>query len=357
LNKKKILFVIPSLRAGGAERVISFLADNLDSKYFDCKLVIIGYVKDSVYKANNSSTIYLNKPRLIFSFFTLIKIIRNDRPDIVFSSISHVNLLMAVFSFFFLKVSFVAREASVLTAMMSFGSFKSKLSQKLISYLYPRFSKIICQSSDMKKDLLTNFFIPEENMVVINNPITNETKFVTKQPSIEKDLKFITVGRLSAEKGYQRILKGLANSNLSNFQYTVIGSGALKNQLLDLVSKLKIQDKVIFIEYTGEVLKYLSNSDFFLQGSFVEGFPNALLESLSVGTPAIAFNCPGGTKEILMHGVNGYLVSDEMEFMERIIEISSNPTIFNRKVVRESVISKFSAKEILKKYSELFLKM
>ena len=48
-----------------------------------------------------------------------------------------------------------------------------------------------------------------------------------------------------------------------------------------------------------KIIDYLSDSDFFIQGSYVEGFPNSVLESCSVGTPVIAFNCPGGTKEII----------------------------------------------------------
>jgi glycosyltransferase involved in cell wall biosynthesis len=88
-----------------------------------------------------------------------------------------------------------------------------------------------------------------------------------------------------------------------------------------------------------------------LQGSYSEGFPNALLESCVVGTPVIAFNVPGGTKEIIEDGVNGFLVKNENEFLEKL----NDNRIWDPEAIRESVVRKFSKEKILKQYENLFL--
>ena len=79
---------------------------------------------------------------------------------------------------------------------------------------------------------------------------------------------------------------------------------------MELVNKLDLSSKITHVPFTDKVPEYLKESDIFLQGSFVEGFPNALLESCAVGTPVIAFNALGGIDEIIQDGVNGFMVDN-----------------------------------------------
>src|SRR5690606_12672391 len=98
---KKILFILPSLAAGGAERVISFIAQNLDPKTFDVSLLIISRKSANAYALNeNLKTIYLGQSRVLNSVPLLFKNISNIKPDIVVSSISHLNTVLAFMSIF-----------------------------------------------------------------------------------------------------------------------------------------------------------------------------------------------------------------------------------------------------------------
>ncbi len=173
----------------------------------------------------------------------------------------------------------------------------------------------------------------------------------TEYPEI---IKFITIGRLSEVKGHERILKELAKVKNYSYLYTIIGSGPLELKIKDLAKELGVLDNIKFIPYTSEVLEYLSKSDYFIQGSYVEGFPNAVLESCSVGTPVIAFDCPGGTKEIIEDGVNGFLAITEDDFNKTLQSLNKIP-VFERAVVQASVLSKFSSQKIIKEYENLFL--
>ena len=124
-------------------------------------------------------------------------------------------------------------------------------------------------------------------------------------------------------------------------------------EIKDAIIRLGIQDKVNLIPYTSKVLELLSENDYFLQGSYVEGFPNALLESFTVGTPVLAFNAPGGTKEIVIQGVNGFIVENELEFRTVLSDLNKLKTI-DREIVKKSVSEKFEVNTIVKKYEELF---
>jgi glycosyltransferase involved in cell wall biosynthesis len=74
------------------------------------------------------------------------------------------------------------------------------------------------------------------------------------------------------------------------------------------------------------------------------------LESCAVGTPVIAFNAPGGTREIVEEGVNGYLVNDEKAFLNRLNNLES----FDPKKVSKSVNDKFAKSIVLKEYETFF---
>lgn len=352
-NKKKVLFILPSLKAGGAERVISYIASKMRTNIFEVKLIVLGFEKDTVYETGNLEVQYLEKERLVHSIIPLFKIVSKERPNVVVSTIGHVNMLMAVFSIFFRKIKFIGREASVMSTMSQFTNLNSKIIFGLTRLLYVRLAIIICQSEDMRHDFIKHYNLNPAKLLVINNPLTH-LPAVVENRSVKNELKFITIGRLSEEKGYLRIIEGLSKITNYDFTYTIIGSGPQEKLIKEKIKSLSLDKKVNFISYTSEVLNELSKQDFFLQGSFVEGFPNALLESCSVGTPVIAFEAPGGTKEIVDNGINGFLVKDEFEFSS-ILNDLEKLKYFNKKEVVASVAYKFDASNIINQYEKILL--
>ncbi len=350
--KSKILFILPSLGAGGAERVISFIAQNLDPHHFEVVLLVISNRSSNSYNLDGDlKVIYLNKSRVLSAIPHLFAAILKINPKIVVSCISHLNIVMALISLFFTKTKFIAREATVSGQRKESASFRGKLYSKFIKITYPNLDKIICQSLDMKNDLMSTFKIPETKIVIINNPITNDLneKYPKKNIDYKLPLKYITVGRLVTVKGHLRLLRILSKIPFE-FRYTIVGEGPMKTEIFDTIKQYGIDDKVNYISYTKDVTKYLIESDFFLQGSFVEGFPNAVLESCAVGTPVIAFNAPGGTKEIIENGVNGFMVDDENEFLEKLQEKHH----WDDTEIKNSVYRKFDKKIILNQYTDLF---
>ena len=354
MSKKKILFIIPSLKAGGAERVISFLAKNLNPNVFEIKLLVIGFKKDSVYSLDNLDVSFFNQDRMLNGIKPLFKFIKIHKPDIVFGSIRYVNILLGFYNLIFRNVRFVVRDASVMSTMLKFSKSKDQIPDFLVKFLYNHLDAIVCQSNDIKNDLINKLGIKDSKLITINNPITQIQQFSISKTEYSSKIKFITIGRLSEEKGHERILIGLSKVKNYSYSHTIIGSGPLELKIKDLAIELGIIDKIKFIPYTSEVLESLSKSDFFIQGSYVEGFPNAVLECCSVGTPVLAFDCPGGTKEIIENGINGFLAVNEDDFNKTLQNLNKIP-VFERDIVRASVLSKFSSQKIIKEYENLFL--
>jgi glycosyltransferase involved in cell wall biosynthesis len=354
-SKKKIIFILPSLKAGGSERVVSFIAKQLNTDIFDIKLIVIGFEKDTVYDVGSLNIQYLNKTRLLTGIKSLFAIIQKENPAIVVSSIGHINIIMGLFSLFFRKIKFIGREASVQSKMNEFSTVNSNIFNVLTRIFYPRLSIIICQSEDIRQDLINKLGINLSKLVVIHNPITNSETIKRNSHSNEK-IHFVTVGRLSEEKGYLRILKGLSNILNYDFHYTIIGSGPQLESIKEHSVKYNLTEKINIIQHTFKVLEEVARKDFFIQGSYVEGFPNALLESCSVGTPVIAFNAPGGTKEIVLNATNGFLVEDEREFASILNDIDTLKSISSDTVIA-SVSEKFKAAKIVKQYEELFIRI
>tara|TARA_B100000795_G_scaffold237672_1_gene198423 strand:+ start:534 stop:1613 length:1080 start_codon:yes stop_codon:yes gene_type:complete len=353
MNKKKILFIIPSLKAGGAERVISFLAKNLDQNIFKIKVAVVGFKKDAVYNLDDLDVTFFNQKRMLNGVIPLFKFIKIYKPEIVFGTIRHVNILLGFYNLIFKNVRFIVRESSVMSVRHSISNSKQQIPDFLVKFLYNKLDAIVCQSNDIKNDLIYELGIKDSKLITINNPITQ-----IKQLSISKNeylgkLRFITIGRLSEEKGYERILIGLSKIKNYIYSYTIIGSGPLESHIKNLALKLNIYEKIKFIPYTSNVLNHLSKSDFFIQGSYVEGFPNAVLESCSVGTPVLAFDCPGGTKEIIEDGINGFLSVTEEDF-NRTLQNLNKISVFKRPIVQESVLMKFSHQKIIGEYENLF---
>jgi glycosyltransferase involved in cell wall biosynthesis len=354
MDRKKILFIVPTLKAGGAERIIAFLAQHLNSTLFEVKLIVIGFKKDAIYDIQNIDVTFLNKARYFKAIPFLLQMIKREKSHIVFSSAGHINSTLGLFSLFFSKVKFIVRETNIVSVVNGFPQEKNRLLFFLMQQLYPFLDVIICQSNDMKTDLTQELAIDPSKVKVINNPII--TKIQTVKLKKKSDtIYFITVGRMSWIKGHLRILKVLSHLKY-DFQYTIIGTGLAKESLIiqNEVKRLNLSEKVCFIPFTPNVSSEIQQHDFFLQGSYVEGFPNALLESCSVGTPVLALEAPGGTKEIIQNGVNGYLIKNEAEMLSLLNNLELIQKIKTEDVIR-SVAKKFDKSNILNQYETLFL--
>jgi glycosyltransferase involved in cell wall biosynthesis len=220
---------------------------------------------------------------------------------------------------------------------------------------------VICNCLSVEKDLIENFCVPFEKTVVIPNPVDTERiralGLGAKRPYQDGRIDIISVGRLIQQKGYDLLLRGLkvAVSRVPEIQLTIVGEGPEETVLRKLARSLEIENNVTFAGGQGNPYPYISNADLFVSSSRWEGCPNVILESLACGTPVLAFDCPGGTGEIIRDGKNGWLVppGDEVALGNRMAVLVENGEY--RNVDRKRLLPRqFECRSVVDRYEALF---
>jgi glycosyltransferase involved in cell wall biosynthesis len=359
-SRRRVLFALSKFHKGGAEKNIHFLISKLCEEDFDVILVVfnadnIGYDLPSRVRLVNL------RSSLIGGVFKFVKYIYESKPDVVFSTVSYFNIYVAILRYFFPpKIIFIAREANILSMLnRDEGFIKGYLFGTLVARVFYKrgFDIYIAQTEKMKEDMITHFGIPHSRVFTVGNPIYSEAflKFnLDKSYTKEKRVyRFVTVGRLHAQKGIDRILESLSKID-EDFILDIYGLGPLESKLKFKCIELRIDDKVSFKGFELNVIDVLPNYDLFLLGSYYEGFPNVVLECGLVGLPVYSFYCSGCLEGILLDGINGFVEkSDSIDkYSQRLIKVSNYNWDIIR--IRELIDSKFSGEVIFNKYKQIF---
>ena len=358
-EKKKILFIVPSMRGGGAERIMSIILNYLDKKKFDPILVLLKkegpYLEDI---PKDIQIINLQVTRARYAIIKIFRIIKQVKPDIVFSTLGYLNILLAMIRPLLSKnIVFVARESNTVSVKNKQKKYPIFFNL-LYKIFYNNFDQIIAQSEYMKKDLIDNYNIMNDKIERIYNPV-NITKIgalANKEiTTLYKNNKFnlLTVGRLDYQKGYDLLIEAMIKLD-DRFHLTIVGEGKDKSKLKYLVESFDVKEKVTFVGFQSNPYVYMMHADLYILSSRYEGLPNVVLEANACGTPVVAFKCPGGTSEIIENGVNGFLC--ECGNIDGLVEKISKASLysFDKKEIKSSIQSKYDVHIIIKQYEKIF---
>ena len=353
MKKISIIFILPDLNAGGAERIVTTIANHLPREKFEPKILLLR--KEGAYLdilQNDVAIIDVKTERIRNSLLPILKEIRKEKPNIVFSGFGEVNAYISFFVKMFPKTKFIARETNVVSKHVT------RKDIRFFYKFYNNFHKIICQSDDMMNDLLENFNIKKEKLVKINNPvdfdfIESKLEESVKPESFKGDYKnIVAIGNLSARKGFDNLLKVFSHLKNEKILLHILGDGRDKELLHQMKSDLGL-DNVIFHGQQKNPYQYLKFADLFILSSRYEGFPNVLLEAGACGTYSLANNCPGGISEIIQPGINGEIANIENHelFAEKIKEVLQFTP--QKSKIKHSIESRFSKNIILRHYETL----
>lgn len=157
---------------------------------------------------------------------------------------------------------------------------------------------------------------------VINNPVTFDTNIKTA-PLTNK--KIITAGRLVYQKNHKSLINAwkIVNQKHPDWQLEIWGDGALKNELSKLINTLGLNNKVLLMGYTNDIISRMLQASGCVLSSLYEGISLVLIEAMSCGLPVISYSCQCGPKDLIEHGKNGFLceVNDETKLAEYICSI------------------------------------
>lgn len=320
LSKHKLLFMIPTLRGGGAERVITTLLKFVDRSRFKLYLAIVD-TSQAIYLSdlpNDVELIDLQCSRVRYALPKIIKLIWKLRPNTVFSTLGHLNLALAMARPFLPNnVRYIARE----TTIVSHG-IQNYRQPCLWAWLYRRFYKnhdlVICQSQAMQSDLVEQFSFPKNQSEVIYNPLDVEhirikaSEPITCPATTPGTIKLIAAGRLCEVKGFDLLIDAIAQLADPCIHLTLLGTGPLENQLKKQAQQKGIAEQVYFAGFQPNPYAWMAKADAFVLSSRYEGFPNVVLEALACGIPIIATPAPGGLGEILKNLDGTFTIAEEI---------------------------------------------
>lgn len=356
--KRKILFVLPSLAAGGAERVITIILSHLDRKRFSPVLFLAAgagpfreYVPDDV------RVIQSDAKRVRSAMPALVRAIGRERPKVVFSTLGHLNLMVCmVRPLFHRGIAYVARETNI-PSINLYNNERPGMFRFLYRRLYPGFDRIICQSMDMLADLSDKFGIPCKKCIVIPNPVdTERTRRLagSGKPDFPKEtVNLLACGKLKEQKGFDLLIRAMTQLE-DTVTLTVLGDGPLRKNLELLASRSGVSHRVRFLGFSPNPYPYMAACSAFVLSSRYEGFPNVVLEALALGTKVAAFDCPGDVKAIL-RGLPGCRLAKSEDPMDlaravrEVIESRSEPD-----VLVESVQRRYDSAIITRCYEKVF---
>jgi glycosyltransferase involved in cell wall biosynthesis len=246
----------------------------------------------------------------------LLGLCRSLKPDAVVSTLPHLNLcLIAGKPFFPAHTRLIVREANTPSLRLRHTGHPA-IYRTLYRTLYPRADRIICNAVYVKKDLESTFGITPTKIGVVFNPVDVDkiNRAMLKGPKryAPGGGHLVAVGRLNRQKGFDLLLKAFhhALQKVPALHLTLVGGGPDESSLRGIAEELGIAAAITFEGYQENPYPFMAQADLLVSSSRWEGLPNVVLEALACGTPVVAFDCPGGTGEIIRDGENGWLVPD-----------------------------------------------
>jgi len=366
-QKKKVIFVIPSLEGGGAECIFVNLLIGLDRVVYDP--VVVLFNKKGVFidlLPEGIRVIDLKKTDR-WSFIPLILrlscVLKAETPELVVSFITYANYITIIARRFSgLNIPVVAAEHCVVSRTIK-GRFET-LKKFIISAIYPRADAIIVVSHGCKNELIKKYGVPEKKLVVIPNGINLDRVKLRAEEKVdhawfmEHVPIIVSIGRLTPAKNYRLLLNSVAQVNKTlDVRLVIIGDGEERGELVTVARELGIEDKVLFLGYQINPYKFLAKSSLFVISSSWESFSIAIVEAMSLGIPVIATDCPYGPAEIITNYVDGVLVpcDDSVVLCHKIIELLRDKGVLMRISKNAALASqKFSSDIMLRKYNSVF---
>jgi glycosyltransferase involved in cell wall biosynthesis len=375
---KKIIFFLESLAGGGAEKVLSDLVKKLDKSRYDITVVTVvngGIYEDEVRNNCNYYSIlpdptkcntlfeklfYKMGYKLLYWVPTswIYKCFINGKFDIEIGFIE---------GFATKVISNSMNKKSKKIAWVHVDPVNQAYADKYYRNIkhqkecYKRFDNIVCVSESVKRAFGKKMF-KDKKLVVKYNPVDKEEiiKKSKENCEIKKPNKLLigTVGRLTSQKGYDRLLrivKSLKSDGI-NLELWILGEGEERPVLEKYIFDNNLQDSVKLLGFKENPYKYLTLCDLFVCSSRAEGFSLAIAEAITLELPVLSTDC-AGPSELLGFGSYGLVVDNNetslLNGIKSLVLDKSELAVFKKKSTERKKV--FEIEVAIKEIEEIFI--
>lgn len=332
---QKLFFIINSLNGGAAGRMVSNLCNHFSNQDFNVSIICLNQANPGYYLVpnikiysligtNRKSNFVLRIWYSALTFFKLLTLLIKHRPKMVISFMASANLWTGITCNLYF-IPYIVSERSTPDVTIN----KLNLLQRWLSYhIYAKAKVIVIPSKGMIPYFRkTKSFKKLKNFEVINYPINHF------KPSVKKSVhnrKFIlAVGRLDDQKSFDLLITAFKDIKRQNIDLLISGEGDEPKKLEDQIKGLNLEHRIKLIGVKANLQDYYRQAQLFVLSSRNEGYPNALVEAMSLGCACVATtDCDFGPSDTIEHEKNGLLVkvnspSHLTEAMNRTLEDSA----------------------------------
>ena len=303
---KKIIICCGNLKAGGAERVISILANKL-TQYKIQVQIYTWYKTDIFYNIDKSINIIqipiesgssiLHKQMLWFRHR-----IKNEMPDIVLSFLAPFNIL-TIFSLLGNSIPVIVAERND----PNYVSPSNNWFWKIIRNIAYKMADGILVQTEVNKSHFPRYL--QRKSTVIFNPVTFTEEYIGLAQNQEKRKEIVSVTRLEKQKNIEMLIRAFAQFKKSHNDYILIiyGEGRERNNLNSLIEQLELTDSIYLPGRKKDIHERIIGASIFAMSSNYEGMSNSLIEAMCLGLPCISTRVSGAT-DLISDKKNGLLV-------------------------------------------------
>ncbi|ETW95860.1 MAG: glycosyl transferase family 1 [Candidatus Entotheonella factor] len=319
MNTQRVALFMPSMRGGGAERVMLNLTYGLVER--DVRVDLVLAQKDGTYLSRLPESVRvvdLRAKRVLTSIPALRRYLVQERPPTLLAAVAHTNLaalaarrLAQVPTRIVIGIHNTFSVASQGAAMK-----RSRALPYVARWLYPYADGIVAVSHGVADDLAQTVRLDRNRIEVVYNPVvTPELYQQAGEPfshpwfNDEAVPVLLGVGRLSAQKNFPLLIRAVAKVREQRpVRLVILGEGDDRAALEALVHDLGLSDDVALPGFVDNPFAYMRHAQLFVLSSDWEGLPTVLIEALACGCPVVSTDCPSGPMEILDGGTYGMLV-------------------------------------------------
>jgi glycosyltransferase involved in cell wall biosynthesis len=336
----RVMYVVPDLREGGAERHVTRLMPNLDRARFDATVVCIGGEGKLFPELATSGTpaVALNrsKRQAVSALRELVHEMRNFAPDVVITRGYNAELLGRI-------AARLTRVPHSVVWVRNHGDIEPRGAvRRIADRLLDRGTSAYFGLARAQLDYMVgDLKYPPEKIRIIHNGVdadgfewTDDRSAVSEFGIRESDKVVGIVAVLRPEKDHGTFLRAARSvaDRVPNAKFLIVGDGPMRPEIERLISELGLDDRVVLTGSRSDVPDLLRALDVFvLSSSTVECFPNALLEAMAAGRPAVC-TAVGGVPELIEEPETGFVVPlrDPDALADRLVHILSDSKLAHR---------------------------
>lgn len=303
MTKYKIMFTVGTMGSGGAERVVSVLANKF-KKYGHEVLITQLYNHKCDYALRNG--IKLNcvasvndTSRSIKIIQKLRKYIKAEKPDVIISFLANINIY-TILSSRGLGIPVIASERNDPNREPA-----KKYLKILRTLCYLFVDGLVFQTKEAREYFSKRL---QKKSRIIFNPLVEG---LPERCKGSRNQNIVTVCRLGRQKNLKLLIDAfeLFNKRHDGYQLIIYGKGEQRKELKNYIAELRATERIFLPGFVADVHDRIKDSCMFILSSDYEGMPNALLEAMAIGIPCISTDCPiGGPRELIKQYKNGILI-------------------------------------------------